>query len=130
MIKDCKMRHENGNCLPAGGFCTANKNICDALHHAYEMGRDSILATNLQPPCNQLATDLISKQWLLKCIDDGSIKFDTEKDTNRFIHLVRDIAPTIEPERMKRYCRYHGIMCEYATEYGYCQITACVKRGR
>lgn len=21
-------------------------------------------------------------------------------------------------------------MCEFATEYGYCQITACVKRGR
>lgn len=20
MIKDCRMRHENGNCLPAGGF--------------------------------------------------------------------------------------------------------------
>ena len=30
MIKDCKMRHKNGNCLPAGGFYTANKNICGA----------------------------------------------------------------------------------------------------
>ena len=29
---------------------------------------------------------------------------------------------------MKRYCRYKGIMCEFATEFGYCQITACVKR--
>ena len=29
---------------------------------------------------------------------------------------------------MKRYCRYHGIMCEFATEYGYCQITACAKK--
>lgn len=38
MIKNCYMRHENGNCLPSGGFCTANKNICEALHNAYEMG--------------------------------------------------------------------------------------------
>lgn len=26
-----------------------------------------------------------------------------------------------------RYCRYKGILCEFATEYGYCQITVCVK---
>lgn len=38
MIKDCKMRHENGNCLPAGGFCTANTNICEALQNAYNHG--------------------------------------------------------------------------------------------
>ena len=37
--KDCPMRHENGNCLPAGGFCTAVNNIiCDALHNAHLMG--------------------------------------------------------------------------------------------
>lgn len=41
MIKNCPMRHENGNCLPAGGFCTANKDICEALHNAYELGRES-----------------------------------------------------------------------------------------
>lgn len=39
MIKNCHMRHKNGNCLPAGGFCTASKNICEALHNAYELGR-------------------------------------------------------------------------------------------
>jgi hypothetical protein len=33
------MRHENGNCIPAGGFCTANKNICEALLNAYRMGK-------------------------------------------------------------------------------------------
>ena len=38
MIKDCKMRHKNGNCLPVGGFCTANKNICEALQNAYSHG--------------------------------------------------------------------------------------------
>ena len=36
---DCPMRHENGNCLPAGGFCTAvNDSICEALHNAYRHG--------------------------------------------------------------------------------------------
>ena len=42
---DCPMRHENGNCLPAGGFCTAvNDCICVALHNAYECGRADVLA--------------------------------------------------------------------------------------
>ena len=35
----CPMRHENGNCLPAGGFCTAvNDCICEALHNAFNSG--------------------------------------------------------------------------------------------
>lgn len=43
--------------------------------------------------------DLISRQWLMECVNEGWIKFDTEKDKNRFIHLVRDIAPSAQPER-------------------------------
>ena len=43
--------------------------------------------------------DLISRQWLVECMDEGWIKFDTEKDENRFIHLVRDIAPSAQPEQ-------------------------------
>ena len=36
------MRHENGNCTVAGGFCTAvNDPICEALHNAYDCGRRS-----------------------------------------------------------------------------------------
>jgi len=42
--------------------------------------------------------DAISRQWLLDCINEGWIKFDTDKDANRFIHLVRDIAPSTQPE--------------------------------
>ena len=42
-------------------------------------------------------SDLISRQWLMECVNEGWIKFDTEKDANRFIHLVRDIAPSAEP---------------------------------
>ena len=35
----CSMRHENGNCLPCGGFCTAvNEEICKALHNAFQSG--------------------------------------------------------------------------------------------
>lgn len=38
--KGCPMRHpDNGNCSPAGGFCTAVSNaICEALHSAYDLG--------------------------------------------------------------------------------------------
>ena len=42
--------------------------------------------------------DLISRKWLIECVEDGWIKFDTEKDTNRYIHLVRDIAPSAQPK--------------------------------
>ena len=42
--------------------------------------------------------DLISRKWLMECIDEGWIKFETEKDENLFIHLVRDIAPSAQPE--------------------------------
>jgi DNA-directed RNA polymerase subunit RPC12/RpoP len=91
MIKNCPMRHENGNCIPAGGFCTANKNICEALLNAYRMGK-------AQLPQQGTTKDAISRQWLLDCINEGWIKFDTDKDANRFIHLVRDIAPSTQPE--------------------------------
>ena len=42
--------------------------------------------------------DLISRQWLMGCVNERWIKFYTEKDENRFIHLVRDIAPSVQPE--------------------------------
>lgn len=35
----CTMRHNNGNCLPCGGFCTAvNDEICASLKNAYAAG--------------------------------------------------------------------------------------------
>ena len=37
--KNCPLRHENGNCLPCGGFCTSvNDAICEAIHQAYQHG--------------------------------------------------------------------------------------------
>lgn len=42
--KSCTMRHENGNCTVAGGFCTAvNDPICEALHNAFDCGYRSAL---------------------------------------------------------------------------------------
>lgn len=43
----CKMRHENGNCLPCGGFCLAvNPVICESVQNGYDMGmRDGITST-------------------------------------------------------------------------------------
>lgn len=31
---------------------------------------------------------------------------------------------------IKRMCRCTGKMCELATDFGYCQVTACVKLNR
>lgn len=44
-------------------------------------------------------SDLISRKWLMECVDEGWIKFDTEKDKNIYVHLVRDIAPSAQPEQ-------------------------------
>lgn len=54
--KKCPLRHENGNCLPIGGFCTANNDaICDGLHIAYYMG--------LLDAAHRSADDADSKDW-------------------------------------------------------------------
>jgi hypothetical protein len=60
--------------------------------------------------------DLISRQWLMDCVNEGWIKFDTEKDKNRFIHLVRDIAPSAEPEW---WC---GIFRCQTAQFGFCHL--------
>lgn len=44
------MRHDNGNCLVAGGFCTSvSDSICEALHSAYDCGKRSINPEDLRP---------------------------------------------------------------------------------
>ena len=38
---ECPMRHDNGNCLPNGGFClSVSKETCLAMQNAYQMGKD------------------------------------------------------------------------------------------
>ena len=43
--------------------------------------------------------DTISRQWLMECVEEGWIKFDTQEDENRFVHLIRDIAPSAQQEQ-------------------------------
>lgn len=61
--------------------------------------------------------DLISRQWLMGCVNEGWIKFDLERDENRFIHLVRDIA---HPQNAKALfsitVRYIGIIVRIAVQ--------------
>ena len=40
--------------------------------------------------------DTIGRQWLVECVEEGWIKFDTQEDENRFVHLIRDIAPSAQ----------------------------------
>ena len=53
----------------------------------------------------------------MECVDEGWIKFDTEKDTNTYIHLVRDIAPSAQPKIVRcQDCKYgefpaHNVRC-------------------
>lgn len=38
-VESCPLRHENGNCLCVGGFCTSvPKEICAAVRQAYDSG--------------------------------------------------------------------------------------------
>ena len=68
--------------------------------------------------------DLISRQWLMECVNVRWIKFDTEKDENRFIHLVRDIAPSAQPEIIRcGQCKYAEVADKEDAQDGYtCQF--------
>ena len=68
----------------------------EAIKEAYGNSEytDEIIKALEQEPCE----DAISRQWLMECVNEGWIKFDTEKDENRFIHLVRDMAPPVTPQ--------------------------------
>lgn len=53
------------------------------------------------------ACDCISRQWLMERVNEGWIKFKAKKDKNIFIHLVRDMAPSVEPEIIRcKDCKY------------------------
>lgn len=51
--------------------------------------------------------DTISRQWLMECVNEGWIKFETEKDENKFIHLVRDTAPSAQPVDKAYLCDWY-----------------------
>ena len=56
----------------------------------------------MQDEKGKTMVDLISRQWLMECVEEGWIKFDTEKDTNIYIHLIRDIAPSTDAVEVVR----------------------------
>lgn len=43
-------------------------------------------------------SDLVSRTYLLEAVFEGWIRFDTEADENRYIHLIRDMTPDAEPK--------------------------------
>ena len=66
--------------------------------------------------------DLISRQWLMECFEEGWIKFDTEKDESKFIHLIRDIAPSIEPEIIHcKDCKHYVLHVLFGRQLGLCE---------
>lgn len=87
--KDCPMRHENGNCLPAGGFCTAvNDAICSSLHNAFRHGESA------------------ENERLSLKLMDMNVKYQQKSlDTLRKIH--EKVTTTTEPERPKGRWIYH-----------------------
>ena len=66
-----------------------------------------------------MSDDSISRQWLMECVNEGWIKFDTEKDENIFIHLVRDIAPSAQPEQNSGEWIYDGVkrICPFCKDF-------------
>lgn len=65
--KDCPMRHENGNCTPCGGFCTAvNDHICEGLHNAYDAGWNAAFLRAHQEAENE---PRISDTKIVQCRD-------------------------------------------------------------
>lgn len=60
---NCPMRHENGNCKAAGGFCTAvSDSICQALHNAYAKGSYDAL--------KQIADAMNHREWYRQARED------------------------------------------------------------
>jgi rubrerythrin len=72
--------------------------------------------------------DVIKRQWIMECVNEGWIKFDTEKDENRFIHLVRDIAPSAQPEPKEGHWIKHKIRDQQFIQNGY-ELVRCSECG-
>lgn len=68
--------------------------------------------------------DLTSRKWLIKCVEEGWIKFDTENDKNKCIHLVRDMAVSAQPEMIRcKDCKYAEVADKEDGHDGYtCQF--------
>ena len=93
--KDCPMRHENGNCTVAGGFCTAvNNPICEALHNAFDCGYRSALrqqdvadkdvgkmtnAQKIRAMSDEELCDLLDEWWCMGANNDKRLSYADER---------------------------------------------------
>lgn len=119
--KDCPMRHENGNCTAAGGFCTAvNDPICEALRNAFKCGEYSKI---------EWATLALAKQATL---------FE-EKQLAVLQEIHEKVTADIEPKEQGRWieridhfsCSACGGDCWAlsASEYNYCPNCGAKMKG-
>ncbi len=95
----------------------------------------SALADNMK---GENMDNYISRKWLLECIEEGWIKLDTESDTNRMIHLIRDTAPSadVQPVRHGKWVMtWHNLfraklpVCSYCDSYGVYKTKYCPNCG-
>ena len=96
--KDCPMRHENGNCLPAGGFCTAvNESICEVLHNAYYMGRHMTNVMKVKHGYNTSSMNPVDEfacsECGFTCADYTEVKYDEDGDYTYFCECEFDYCP-------------------------------------
>ena len=79
--------------IPGKEFHQNNQAIGNYMAELVKLPSAQPVAKDINVP----AKDCISRQWLMECVEEGWIKFDTEKDENRFVHLIRDIVPSAQP---------------------------------
>lgn len=104
--KNCPMRHENGNCTPCGGFCTAvNDQICEGLHNAYDTGV-YVGALRAQKDINEMGGIAHLKE-LVQAENDGRLVV---------LPLVAMVEQSLQGGQMKPQCdqRFNG---RYAVVY-------------
>ena len=107
--KDCPMRHENGNCLPAGGFCTAvNDSICEALHNAYRHGesdeRDRLVLSMMDANAKYQERQLKILRNIHKRVTEDTVPVVRCKDCKRF--EVCFPTPHIKKMHEHGFCSY------------------------
>ena len=86
----------------------------------------------------------ISRQAAIDAITDENIlrNMDSVQDSDlhrikRAVHRIIASLPSTQPisitwsdntaRKTNVYCSKSGYLCEFATEYGHCQLTGCVK---
>ena len=92
------MRHENGNCTVAGGFCTAvNDPVCEALHNAFNCGYRSAIrqqehfrdvtkkvepltnAQKIRAMSDEELCDLLDEWWCMGANNDERLSYADER---------------------------------------------------